>query len=293
MNKATCPPVRSFTTRRPGRPWSCTRTWYPASTRSTSIRAFVACWASNSPPAIWRRFSFLDDLTDVVEARFTDSRSDRAHGTVSYDVELTNVSDRAVTLPLLLTLDPATGYAGVPRSGSYEEGRWIIDLSEAIPAGGTLAPGQTTIGRTVAIDTPVNQRVRFTSGLVAGLPTNHAPWFQTTPPATAQINELYVYAANANDQNGDGLVYRLLQGPEGMTVDPLVGTLAWTPGSGSAATVPVVMQAIDSRGRYPAFIPHSSFGRQSGPDAGAVAKADRGDGGPSHSICLAGRGSRG
>src|SRR5262249_41184637 len=64
-------------------------------------------------------FSYIRDI------RFATSRSDRANDTVSWDVKVTNRSTFDVFLPLVLILDPAQGYQGVPQgaSGRAPDGR--------------------------------------------------------------------------------------------------------------------------------------------------------------------------
>ncbi|MBM3523620.1 MAG: APHP domain-containing protein, partial [Alphaproteobacteria bacterium] len=195
-------------------------------------------------------FKAASDLTSLVDIDFGLTRYDREHGTISYDVTLTNIGDTPLILPVLLTLDPRAGYPGVPSgaAGRTDDGRWMIDLSSTLPAGGRLDPGETTTGRTISIATPDRRRVDFTASVLATALPNHAPVFTTTPPATAAVGTPFTYDANADDADGNPVFYGLASGPESMTVDVNTGVVTWTPPAASALLTPVVLQAIDSRG---------------------------------------------
>ncbi|MBS0640237.1 MAG: putative Ig domain-containing protein, partial [Proteobacteria bacterium] len=196
------------------------------------------------------QFEALADLSAVLGVTFTTTRFDRNTGVVSYDVTVTNLSDAPIVLPALLLLDPLDGYAGIPalNAGRTDDGRWLIDLSGAMPPGGQLASGATTSGRTVAIATPDNRRVEFSTGVAASTALNLSPSFTSTPPTTATAGQDFVYDAAASDPEGQAILYHLLTGPAGMTIDGVTGEIHWTPGANVAATAKVEVQAFDSRG---------------------------------------------
>ena len=50
----------------------------------------------------------------------------------------------------------------------------------------------------------------------------------TRPRLVPGLDDLYVYAVDATDPDGDALVYDLAEGPAGMTVDPASGLVEWT-----------------------------------------------------------------
>ncbi len=59
---------------------------------------------------------------------------------------------------------------------------------------------------------------------------NRSPLFTTTPIVDAFVNQSYVYDSNAVDPDQDApLTYTLLQGPDGMVIDPVTGKITWTP----------------------------------------------------------------
>ena len=59
-------------------------------------------------------------------------------------------------LPVLLVVSPEHGFDGQPLGDATlaENNTWLIDLSDNLPAGGILEPGETTSGRTVTISSP-------------------------------------------------------------------------------------------------------------------------------------------
>ncbi len=196
------------------------------------------------------RFTLAADLQPLVEFDFSNARSDRASGTVSYDVTVTNTGDNAIVLPVLLTLDPALGYPGVPTSavGQTDDGQWLVDLSQGLSQTVRLEPGDRIVGRTVTIINPDDRRVRFAHGLAGRTLPNQAPIFTTTPLITAAVDEQYIYDADAIDPNEHPVEFVLSEAPEGMTVDRDTGVITWLPSASSAASTPVVLLAADSLG---------------------------------------------
>ena len=196
------------------------------------------------------QFEAFDDISTLVDLRFTNTRLDRATGTISYEVVITNRTDGPITLPALLTIDPLAGFDNVPidAAGQSEDGRWLIDLADALPPGGVLQSGQSTSGRTVTIATGGGQRLSFVPGVVAGTVPNTAPVFTSTAPTTASIGQPFVYRAAAADAEGQTVAFGLLSAPAGMTIDSATGIIRWTPAAGAASRTPVVVQAFDPRG---------------------------------------------
>ncbi|MHB8955464.1 MAG: putative Ig domain-containing protein [Pirellulaceae bacterium] len=195
-------------------------------------------------------FDAVSDFSALVDIAFSHTRADRGEQSVSYDVVVTNVSDRDLLLPLVLMLDPADGYSGVPRSaaGQTPGGQWLIDLSQSLDTGDVLAPGASTLGHTLTIDNPGNYSVQFTAGFSAQQGTNQAPVFDTQPLENATAGQEYGYAVQAHDPDGVAVVYLLYRGPAGMTVDALSGAVSWLPTSLSPALNDVLLAAFDTRG---------------------------------------------
>ncbi len=195
-------------------------------------------------------FTAVSDLSAYLDVQFGLTRFDRALGTVSYDVTITNTGDTDLVLPAVLTLDPRDGYAGIPSdaAGRTDDGRWMIDLSANLPANGRLAPGATTTGRTVSIATPDHRRVDFATGVSAATQLNRAPTITSTPPGGASVGQAFEFQVVATDPDGQPVVFQLFSGPDGMTIDALTGLLSWAPGTGARAQETVTLQVFDSRG---------------------------------------------
>ena len=154
-------------------------------------------------------------------------------------------------VPVVLHLSPLNQFPGEPtgkRGPKRPDGSWLIDLSGNLPADGILAPGQSSVGQTIAIANTNGIPVAYdpwVSGILAG---NQAPVFVTNPVTTATIGHPYQYQAIGFDPDGDQLSYVLDNGPAGMTVNPTTGLVTWTPTVASPAQVQVVLQVYDSEG---------------------------------------------
>ena len=196
------------------------------------------------------QFTAVSDFSSLVDVVFTKSRSDRDTGTVSYDVTVTNIGGHDLLLPVVLVLDPRFDYEGVPVDavGQTTDGRWLVDLSANLPGGLTLAPNQSTDGKTVTVANPDHRRVDFDSGVSALATDNLAPIFDTTPVTTAAVGQPYTYQASAHDPDGVGLAYILYRGPAGMTVDAATGLVSWLPTGDSPADAAVILDVYDTRG---------------------------------------------
>ncbi len=195
-------------------------------------------------------FDAVSDFSALVDIEFSLTRADRSEQSVSYDVVVTNVSDRDLLLPLVLMLDPAEGYTGVPRNaaGQTPGGQWLVDLSQSLSPGEVLAPGASTRGHTLTIDNPGGRSVDFVAGFSAQQGANQAPVFDSQPMTHATADQIYVYPAQAHDPDGAAVVYLLYEGPAGMTMDPLTGRVAWQPTQQSPARSEVLLAAFDTRG---------------------------------------------
>jgi hypothetical protein len=77
---------------------------------------------------------------------------------------------------------------------------------------------------------------------------NAAPEIVSVPAPVAP-GEIFRYAVEARDPEGDrSLRYQLRKGPEGMTMNPVLGELQWQPQAAQAGVHPVEIAVEDSRG---------------------------------------------
>ena len=195
-------------------------------------------------------FTAVTDLSALTDIDFVYVRSDRYEGTLSYDVMITNTSTRALLLPLLLVLDPALGNRSIPSPaiGQAEDGRWYVDLSQNLPQGQQLAPGESTVGHTLTIQMVEGRRADFVSGVYAFPSPNAAPQFTSVPVTTAEAGIPYEYQAVASDPDGPFVSFALLESPAGMTVDHTSGVVLWSPTDNSHAETGVALAAYDELG---------------------------------------------
>ncbi|MBE9010645.1 putative Ig domain-containing protein, partial [Pseudanabaenaceae cyanobacterium LEGE 13415] len=98
---------------------------------------------------------------------------------------------------------------------------------------GTLQQGGDVGNHTVIVQVSDRRggiaQQRYTLSVTDVLP-NRPPTFTTLPEVDAYINKPYEYDADAIDIDQDNpLTYELVNGPEGMTVDPNTGVVRWMP----------------------------------------------------------------
>ncbi|MCH2167041.1 MAG: tandem-95 repeat protein [Oceanicola sp.] len=195
-------------------------------------------------------FTLITNLSDVIELDLSATRFDRSTGDVSFDVALTNTLDRPVRLPLLLTLD-TDGGLGVPPEDAQAigEGAWTLDLSALLPDDGVLQPGETTTGRTVQLDASGRSRPDVLFGSAGNTGPNAAPEFGDLPNLPElEIGTPWTFDLTATDPDGDPVLFGLLDGPQGMALDAVTGTLSWTPNADVLERSTVTVQAFDTLG---------------------------------------------
>lgn len=195
-------------------------------------------------------FRTVADLSAETEIAFSGSRIDRANGTVSYEVSVTNTGSAALVLPLMLVLDPPGGFQGAPSGtvGQTPEGAWLIALDGGPSSSVRLQPGETTSGHTVSVTNPEDARASFDASVSATAVPNTPPVFTSSPVLDGAVGGAYVYPAAAVDADAESVVFWLHTGPEGMAVDPVTGLVSWVPSANDDAETVVVLQAYDAGG---------------------------------------------
>lgn len=95
----------------------------------------------------------------------------------------------------------------------------------------TWSPTLADVGlhsvRLRASDTAGASTVQAFALTVAAEASNSAPYFTTAPSTQIATGAAYSYDAAAIDPDGDPLTFALLQGPAGMTVNPVSGQVEW------------------------------------------------------------------
>ncbi len=197
------------------------------------------------------RFTAIDSAAALVSFAFSNSRLERSTNTIRYDVTLTNKSDRPLVLPLYLVLNPISGYPGTPTGATQDAaGNWLLNLTSNVVGGVNLAPGASTTGRTVAINSPNDLRVNFTNSASATVGANAPPAFTSAPVTSASVGQPYQYPMTAIDPDGSPLTYVLVDGPTGMTLDASSGVMKWTPTAIHSVTTEVIVRVYDPQGAW-------------------------------------------
>ncbi len=129
--------------------------------------------------------------------------------------------------------------------------RWTVNQArvdapeEASFATAGLAPGDEIRVQVVASDGESESDAVWSGVLLVG---NAAPEIVSTPAAVA-LGEPFRYSVEARDPEGDrSLRYQLRKGPEGMSMNPILGEVHWQPRPEQAGVHAVEIAVEDSRG---------------------------------------------
>ncbi len=76
---------------------------------------------------------------------------------------------------------------------------------------------------------------------------NTPPNILSSPPTQSAVGRLYSYAVQGVDPDGDQLTYSLVTAPLGMTIDPSMGLVLWTPATGQVGPQGVIVNVTDNR----------------------------------------------
>ncbi len=79
-------------------------------------------------------------------------------------------------------------------------------------------------------------------------PPNRSPLFSSSPVVEARVNTAYSYIPTVVDPDGDFLTISLVDGPEGMAVNPDTFEVTWTPTSDQLGIGDVTLRVTDGRG---------------------------------------------
>ncbi|MEE9606993.1 MAG: putative Ig domain-containing protein, partial [Myxococcota bacterium] len=162
---------------------------------------------------------------------------------------------RGLTLQPLGVISPGESVTAVANARDPDgdplefEYRWRVNGQRVDEDG----PSLTTVG----LDRGASIQVRVTasdgeadSGWIDSpiVQVGNAAPLITSAPGTARAG-VFRYTLEARDPEGDrNLRYRLVQGPEGMTVDPVLGEVVWRPRASQAGTHLVQVAVRDSDG---------------------------------------------
>ncbi len=196
-------------------------------------------------------FSVVQDETSQLAPglQFANTRIDRATGTFSFDVQLTNPLSTTLYGPIRVLLDGIfnQGLTVKNPTGVGSDGIPFIDL---LPASGSLAPGASTPWVTLTVADPTGTVPDTMTHVQVGISPDTRPMFISSPDTTASAGESYAYRAAATAPDGSALSYLLVNGPSNASLDPVTGILTWTAPMGGAGAISFEVRAIDASGGY-------------------------------------------
>ena len=135
---------------------------------------------------------------------------------------------------------------------SGPEGMAFVNQNNAANASSFLqwdVPADATGNYAISLEVRDQAGLTDTQSFTLVIEPNQVPQFTSTPVTTAITNHSYRYNYVANDANGDTLSYRLVSGPEGMTiVNSLSFYIRWTPTQEQVGDFPVIIEAADQFG---------------------------------------------
>jgi len=191
-------------------------------------------------------FGQLQENPDAKPAFGQTSFAEKSN-TLWLDLAIRNNSTLAMHGPILANLREIsdTSVHLVNADGAFPDGSPNFNFSGLV-GDGTLAAGESTALRSIAIANP--NRVRFDFGLGVSSRVNQPPMFSNIPIVIATAGATYQYDANATDPEHNPLTFSLDTAPAGMTVDPSTGVLNWSPTAAQAGRNRVSLKVIDGQG---------------------------------------------
>ena len=79
-------------------------------------------------------------------------------------------------------------------------------------------------------------------------PVNHPPRITSIPSTEVMVGDVFNYNVTALDEDGDTLVFSVVNGPLNMSIDSNSGQLQWVPSAGDVGNHTIIVQVSDGRG---------------------------------------------
>jgi RHS repeat-associated protein len=205
-------------------------TWTPTAAEVGSQHVIVTAGEANGGETVQEYFvTVAASLTGATPAITSQPRTVvRIGRDYLYAVQASGTGSDALTYsldaaPAGMTVDASGMVSWTPTAAQF--GPNAVTLRVNDPQGGSAVQSFTV--------TVVSQDV------------NHPPTITSTPGDAATVGKLYQYNAAATDPEDDPVIWSLLQGPVGMSIDPMLGTIRWTPTTDEIGPQQVVIQAAD------------------------------------------------
>lgn len=186
----------------------------------------------------------FSDVTSSTSVRYTGTTYHRANRQLSADLQVVNTGDFPLDGPVFVRFDRFTSSSvSLANADADPEIRRVTES----PIASLAASG----GAELLIDNP-NQD-RFAAEVTVLARGNRPPRFVSIPAMQIGVGSQYRYTASVVDPDAGlyqqaSLSYRLLTGPEGMTVDSSTGQVSWTPAATDVGSHQLSIEASDARG---------------------------------------------
>ena len=188
-------------------------------------------------------FTSLNDITPLAALTYATGTYNWAEGEYRVDTQLNNINGPILNQPVVAQFNQLTpGVTLTNSDGTVPTGESYITWdSELLQEG--LATDQASTAVTLSFAT--DRRYNFEVALLS--PENRPPIFNPISDEAAPWNEPFTLIAVANDPDGDPLVYSLIEGPSGMSIDPTTGRIDWAPTVADSGSHAVTVRVEDGR----------------------------------------------
>ncbi len=164
------------------------------------------------------------------------------------DLQMINQGSNALSGRIVVAIDNLSDpNIGVMHPDGFLPGGRPYFVLNGTNASGWLAPNDKTNIREVRFSNPQSQQFSYSLKTLAELnapPTD----FSSLPLREIEAGKSYRYLAQATDPDNQTLVYSIVAGPTGMTIDPSSGQVAWPTASSDIGNQSIVLQASDPYG---------------------------------------------
>jgi RHS repeat-associated protein len=172
------------------------------------------------------------NFSSVQGPAITSAPPELARSGIDYEYDAT--ANDPNNVPVIWSLDTAP--AGMSVNAMTGTVRWTPNLNQLGSASVVLRATDTD----GAFSTQ-----GFSITVVSGdIPPN----IISTPATRGTVGQLYTYAVQAKDVEGNTLTYSLVTAPTGMVIDPSTGLIQWAPATNQLGTQPVVIDVSDGQG---------------------------------------------
>lgn len=192
-------------------------------------------------------FAQLADVSASFQAQYYGTAFDPTSQLLYTDVAILNAGNYSTNAPLIVAIrnlsDPSVQVRQA--DGLTPEGLPYYDFSHLVKDG-KLNANELTEQQSFVFYNP--NGVQFTYDLVVLTQLNAAPVIQSEAMSEVISGQRYRYDVNAIDPDGDSPTYRLLEAPEGMTIDAQIGAISWETGNTAIGVYLVSVETTDGRG---------------------------------------------